>query len=114
MPKAKEEFLDQASAKTLADLLSDPETNETLRIRIINKLLQSVKSENFFQTIYNEKLSYGKCPKCSHENHWIIPEVELNKMGWVSNEQDDRISRFTDKKSCKKWEESCKKKKNFV
>ena len=110
MPKNKEEFLDQASAHTLADLLSDPDTGETLRIKIINKLLQSVKSENFFQTILNEKLSFGKCPKCSHENHWVIPEVEKNKMGWVSHEKDSRIPQFTDKKTCPKWMEGCKKK----
>lgn len=105
------EFLDAENAKALVDLIADPDTPETLRVKLIRKILEARHTDNFFKTIFEERLSYGKCPNCNHLSHWVIPEVELNKLGWVSSEKDSRVSQFTDAKSCQKWEQACSKKK---
>jgi hypothetical protein len=102
---------DMENAKVLADLVVDPETPEALRVKIIRKLLETIDRGNFFDTILNEKLSFGACPNCKHENHWVIPEDELNQMGWATHEKDDRVPRTTRVKDCSKWQQACKKKK---
>lgn len=109
-----EQFLDTENARVLADLLADPDTQESVRIAVIKKLLSSIHSDNFFQTIKDQKLDYGACPNCGHENHWLIPEVELNKMGYVTHEVDTRVSQFTTEKSCPKWQQACHKRKLSV
>lgn len=110
MGKANE-FLDTANAEIIAELISDPDTPDALRVSLINKLLESKKSDNFFVTMLEEKLSWGSCPSCEHMTHWLIPENDLNQMGFVSHELDPRVSRMTTAKDCPKWQESCKKKK---
>lgn len=114
MAKREEEFLDLANAKTLADLIADPDTKESTRIKIINKLVETKHSDNFFKTILEERLSEGKCPKCGHQNEWLIPEVELNKLGVVTYEKDPRVPKYNDEKSCPKWAQSCVKKRITV
>jgi hypothetical protein len=44
----------------------------------------------------------------------LIPEDDLNKKGWVSNERDERVPRTTDEESCPKWQQACKKKKVII
>ncbi len=104
----------ETNAKTIADLIADPSTPDFLRVQMINKLLESKGKENFFETMFSEKLSYGACPSCSHETHWLVPEVDLNQMGFVSNEVDPRVKQFTTAEDCEKWNESCAKKKVSV
>jgi hypothetical protein len=102
---------DAENAHVLAELVVDPMTSDALRVRILNKLLESSEGQNFFATMFNELLSHGECPGCGHENHWLIPEDELNRMGWMTHEQDERVPRMTDVTTCVKWQEACKKKK---
>mgnify|MGYP001604114292 CR=1 FL=1 len=111
MPKKEEEFLDLANAKTLADLIADPDTSERIRIKIINKLVETKHSDNFFKTILEERLTEGSCPSCGLQTQWLIPEDELNKLGIVTHEIDKRVPQYTDEKSCVKWQQSCKKRK---
>jgi hypothetical protein len=105
------EDLNAANIKAMVDLVVDTNISETLRVNILNKLLEGSEGENFFTTMFQEKLSFGECPECGHENHWLVPEDELNKVGWASHMRDERVARVTDAISCDKWEEACKKKK---
>ena len=105
------DYLDAQNASVLAEIVVDPLTSDALRVGILNKLLQVVEGQSFFQTILRESLSYGECPNCGHANHWLIPEDELNRMKWVTHEKDPRVPRITDKKTCKRWNEACAKKK---
>ncbi len=114
MAKSQEDdFLDFANAKTMADLVADPDTPERLRVEIIQKLVAAKKSDNFFQTIYEQKLSFGKCPRCTHEGHWLVPEDELNKFGYVTHEVNAAVPEYTDETTCSRWAQSCKKHKIF-
>lgn len=103
--------LDQENISVLIELIVDPNTTEALRVRILNKLLDSTESENFFETMVKELLSYGACPCCSHENHWLIPEEDLNRMGVVTHQIDPRVKRATTIDDCPKWQQACGKKK---
>ncbi len=111
MAKSNVGSLDETNAQVIADMISDPDTPDQLRVSLINKLLDSRKSENFFATMLAERLSYGACPECQHINHWLIPENDLNQMGFISHEEDDRVGRTTTSKDCPRWQEACKKKK---
>lgn len=101
-------------AKVMADLIADPETSEHLRITIINKLLDTQESEDFFPTLMEENMSRGECPECGHDNHFLIPEDVLNKMGWVTHEKDPKVSEHTTEETCPQWQQSCRKKKISV
>lgn len=105
------EHLDAKNAAVLADLVVEPTTPESLKVQILNKLLEGAQSDNFFDAIFKEKLDMGSCPKCGHLNHWLIPEDELNKRGVVSSELDPRVPLATDESNCPQWQEACKKKK---
>ncbi len=102
---------EQKNTKILSELVVDPLTPDPLRVQIINKLLEGIDSSTFFQTIYQEALSRGECPECHHVNHWCIPEDELNRLGWVTHEQDDNVKRMTTALDCEQWQEACKKRK---
>lgn len=110
-PSKDLDYLDAQNAGVLAEIITDPQTSDALRIQILNKLLAISEGQTFFQTILKEELSKGECPSCGHVNHWLVPEDELARMKWVTHEEDPRVTRTTDKKSCNKWAESCKKKK---
>lgn len=99
------------NARIIADILSDPSTPEDLRIKLLNKLLENTRAKNFFESIFNEGLSFGACPNCNHNNHWLIPEEDLNQMGFVTHEADPRVPRMTTAEDCDQWEEACRKKK---
>ena len=103
--------LDADNAAVLAEIVVEPTTQENLKVQILNKLMEGAESADFFDSMFAEKLSYGACPHCHHYNHWLVPEDELNKRGFVSNEEDPRIERMTTKKDCERWQEACKKKK---
>lgn len=108
--KLKADF-DEKNAKALTDMLTDPHTSEPVRIQIINELNEQSKNQTFFETIFNEELSFGECPCCKHQNHWLIPEDELSQMGWVSHRKDPRVKKHTTSKDCQEFAEACSKKK---
>ena len=105
------ESFDEANASALAAMLVDPTTSESVRVQIINELNEAAKSQTFFETMVTENLSLGACPCCHHKNHWLIPEDELNQMGWVSSKEDERVKKHTDAKDCSEFAEACAKKK---
>jgi hypothetical protein len=111
--KRKSQFSD-TNAQILADLIVDPQTTEHLRVKIIKEILQSREGQNFFKTMFEEALSLGKCPYCDHNNHWAIPEDDLNEMGWVTHHMDSEVLEHTNDETCERWEEACKKKKIFI
>lgn len=109
--KSKVESLEEENARVLAEMAVDSETPESLRVTIIQKLLENTQSNSFFATLFNEKLDFGKCPTCEHENHWLTPELFLNELGWVTHTKDSRVPKQTKSKDCSRFQESCRKKK---
>src|SRR5258705_10341528 len=103
--------MDQDNINILVELIVDPNTTESLRVKILNKLLGTTESENFFETMVKEMLDYGACPGCGHENFWLTPEEDLNRMGVVTHQRDERVKRTTTQADCEKWREACGKKK---
>lgn len=103
--------LEEENAKILADLVVDPMTTESLRIKILNKLLERKFDQNFFDLIMKEELDFGACPCCGYESHWLVPETELNQRGWVSYIKDSRVHQNTTAEICPQFQESCTKKK---
>jgi len=112
--RKKTEVLDEVNAEVMAEMIADPDTTDQQRVKMINKLLEARESDTFFQTMFTEKLSFGECPCCDHKNHWLIPEDELNQMGYVTHKEDERARRTTTAGDCPKWQESCAKKKVTV
>lgn len=112
--KKKIDDFDEKNASALAAMLVDPTTSEAVRIQIINELNEAAKSDTFFEALFNETLSLGRCPHCAHQNHWLVPEDDLNQMGWVSSQKDPRVKRHTDANDCKEFAEACTKKKTTV
>ena len=106
--------LDHNNAVVLAQLVVEPTTPDSLRVQILNRLAEGLESDNFFDTVYAEDLDVGECPECGHTNHWLIPEDDLNKKGWVTHEEDTRVVPNTTKVSCPKWQQACKKKKVII
>lgn len=103
--------LEEENAITLTDLIVDPTSPDSLKVQIINKLMEGMEDSSFFKTIFKEGLSLGECPGCGHLNHWAVPEGDLNLMGHVSYKEDHRVPKDTDQEVCPKWQEACKKKK---
>jgi hypothetical protein len=103
--------MDEANAAVLVELITGPNISENLRIQAMEKLTASKDNDSFFQTMLEENLTLGECPSCQHKNHWMIPEEELNQMGYVSMEEDDRVPEATDDKSCPEFQQACLKKK---
>ncbi len=108
------ELLDTQNVKVIAQMIADAQTTEHLRVLLINKLLESKGDDNFFPTMFEEKMSFGACPDCGHENHWLIPESDLNKLGWLTSEEDDKVPIQTNADLCSQWAEACIKKKVSV
>jgi len=111
---AKRHDIDAKNAVTLVELLVNPQTKPALQVKILNKLLEGRRNPNFFDTMFRSKMSYGPCPKCSHENHWLVPEVLLNEMGFVTADYDERVKRETTEADCTLYKEACMKKKVFA
>lgn len=104
------EGFDELNAKVLSEMLIDPQTSEAIRLQIINELNEASKNDTFFESMFTELLSFGACPCCHHENHWLIPEDDLTQMGWVTYEKDDRVPRHTSQADCPEFAEACIKK----
>lgn len=111
MAKSKFDSLDKDNAEAMAELLVDPDTPDSLRVQILNKLLDQTDAENFFETIMAELLSFGECPFCGHENNWLVPEQDQNRLGHVSHLIDERVKQHTTAEDCPKYQEACSKKK---
>jgi hypothetical protein len=105
------EVFDIKNAQTLIELITDPDTSDATRIQILNKLSEAKVEENFFRAMLEQMLSWGACPHCQHENHWLIPENTLNEMGEVTYQRDPRVKANTTAKDCPTFQESCGKKK---
>ncbi len=109
--KSKILALNEANAAILVELITAPNISETLRIQAMEKLTANKENQSFFKTMLEERLSEGDCPHCNHTNHWLVPEEDLNQMGYVSHEEDDRVLEHTDEKSCPEFQQACLKKK---
>jgi len=113
-PRSYIDDFDEENAAALISLLQDPLTDPRIRLQIINEILEASKADTFFETMYAEHLSYGACPSCGHENHWLIPEEDLNVMGWISHDKDPRVPIHTNEAMCKEFAEACSKKKTVI
>ncbi|MCW4026129.1 MAG: hypothetical protein NWE76_01430 [Candidatus Bathyarchaeota archaeon] len=109
--KSKILALNEANAAVLVELITAPNISESLRIQAMEKLTSSKEDQDFFRTLLEEGLTLGECPKCQHKNHWMIPEEELNQMGYVSHDEDERVPEHTDEHSCPEFQQACLKKK---
>lgn len=101
---------DEQNAAALAEMLADPQTSEAVRLQIINEILESEKGASFFDMMVQEAMTLGNCPHCTHRNHWLVPEEELNIRGWITYEQDSRVKQHTSEDTCKEFAEACSKK----
>src|SRR5258706_14237596 len=99
--------LDQSNINIMIELIVDPNTTEALRVKILNKLLGATEAEDFFETIAKEKLDFGPCPCCGHENDWLTPEEALNRMGIATHQRDDRVKRMTTEADWPRWQQAC-------
>lgn len=102
---------DETNGAILAEMLADPTTSEAVRLQIINELNEAAKNSDFFETLFIEALSLGRCPCCQHNNHWLVPEDKLAQFGWVSHQNDPRVKMHTTREDCKEYEQACAKKK---
>lgn len=109
-----QQSLEEKNAKILVDLILDPETPTDLQVKMIARLLAARRDDGFVVTMLREMVSHGACPHCNHENHWLVPEEELNKVGIVTTEQDPRVKVNTTEDDCARWQEACSKKKVSV
>lgn len=112
--KSKILALNEANAAVLVELITGPNISDTLRIDAMAKLTAGKEDGDFFRTMLEEKLSYGECPHCQHKNHFLIPEENLNIMGYVSKDEDERVPETTNIDSCPEFQECCLKKKCTV
>ena len=103
--------LNEANAAVLVELITGANITENLRIQAMEKLTDAKENQNFFRTMLEEGLTKGVCPHCQHTNHWLIPEEELNQMGYVSREEDKRVPETTNADSCELFQQACLKKK---
>ena len=104
--------LEEQNAAVLVQIITGANISENLRIQAMDKLLGDREGgETFFRTMLEENLTKGVCPNCDHTNHWLIPENNLNEMGYVSMEEDERVPETTDEENCPEWQQSCLKKK---
>ena len=106
--------LDEHNISIFAELLVSDSTPDSLRIRIINRLMEVKENQSFFETMVEENISYRECPCCGHLNHWLVPEDALNELGWVTSKRDPLVKEHTTKEDCSLWQESCKKKKTIT
>jgi hypothetical protein len=107
------ENISEENVLVLTDLIVDPLTPEPLKVKILQKFIEAKQDQPFFSTMMEEKLDFGPCPnpECAHENHWLVPETELNQRGVVTAEIDPRVKAFTTAEDCPQYQEACAKKK---
>ena len=103
--------LEEENADVLVQLILDPDTPTDLQVKMMSRLLEARRADAFFATMLREVVTFGACPHCAHENHWLIPEEELNKIGYVTHDRDPRIKKSTTEADCARWQQACGKKK---
>ena len=111
MAKKVSSDLNAANAAVLAEIVTDPLTTEHTRVEVLNLLSQIGVSENFFTEMFKLGLSFGECPACGHKDHWLIPPDELAILGYIVEEEDERVKRNVDAKSCPRYAQACPKRK---
>ena len=109
--KSKILALNEANAAVLVEIITGANVSENIRIQAMEKLCAAKENQSFFKTMLEEGLTLGECPHCQHKNHWLVPEEELNQMGYVSREEDERVPEHTDEKNCPEFQQACLKKK---
>jgi hypothetical protein len=105
---------DEQLISILSELVADPKTTDVLRVKIIDRLLEETDGVSFFATMLQNDISKGACPCCGHENFWLIPEDELNKLGVVTHRMDPRVPEVSSEATCSKYQEACIKRKVSV
>lgn len=103
--------LSEENANVLAALIVDPATSDHVRIAILNKLMEIRQDRSFFETVFEDKLSFGACPHCGHEEHWAVPEEALNQLGYVTADHDRNVPRQATEETCPEFKEACMKRK---
>lgn len=103
--------LKKENQRALMQILADPDTPADVQVSLWKKILSDSDDSTFFETMFRELASYGECPFCAHENHWAVPEKELNLMGYVSSDKDPRVKPSTTDKDCPEFGQACPKKK---
>lgn len=98
----------------MVKMLADPDTPPDLQVNIMSGILEAREDNSFFTAMFRDLVSFGACPHCGHENHWLIPERDLNQTGYVSAERDQRVKRSTTGADCPEFGEACVKKKILV
>jgi len=111
--KAKILALETANAEVLVEIALSNEggVSEALKMKVYEKLMGSKEGQSFFKTMLEEALTWGECPHCKHENHWLIPEEDLSQMGFVSYKEDPRCDKQHDAKTCPEYQQAHWKKK---
>ena len=99
------------NALALAELIVDPDTTPALQVKVITTLLDGSRDTDFFHAMFEASMSLGECPCCGHLEHWLIPETNLNEMGYVTADHDPRVKKATTAKDCAEYQEACPKKK---
>lgn len=111
MSKKVSSDLNAANAAVLAEIVTDPLTTEHTRVEVLNMLSQIGVSDNFFTEMFKLALSFGECPCCGHEDHWLIPPDELAILGWIMEEKDERVKRNVTADDCPRYAQACPKRK---
>ena len=112
MAKGKDSISEaEKNAKVLTDLIIDGQTTTHLQVKILNKLLEGREDAGYFETMFAEKMTLASCPSCGHQNHWFIPEDELNRMDWVTAHKDPRVKATPTEEDCSLFHEACTKRK---
>jgi hypothetical protein len=110
MSKNKTDLLDEQNAALYVELLMDENTTDSTKFKILEKLTETDKDDEFFDAMFKHLLSYGECPNCHFAHHWLIPVDVLAQMGWVLHQKDDRIKASTTEEDCAEFQEACAKK----
>jgi hypothetical protein len=102
--------LGEENIEVLTQLVTDAETPEPLKVKILQKFIEGRKDQPFFDAMLEDGLDFGECPCCGFATNWLVPEVELNQRGIVSSELDPRVKAYTTADDCSQYQEACHKK----
>ena len=99
--------LSEENASVLIEIILDPSTPDHIRIKALNALTEASDTNSFFDLLLENGMDYAACPECGHENHWLIPEVELNQRNIFTFERDNRVKKNTTEQDCVKYQQAC-------
>lgn len=99
--------LSEENASALIEIVLDPSTPDHVRIKALNALTEASDNNSFFDLLLENNMDYAPCPHCQHENHWLIPEVELNQRGVFTFEKDPKVKKNTTIDDCEKYQQAC-------